>query len=131
MLKKQQPGEWIVRVSIQGFLVLGKQLIIYCEQGQAVDQSEKDDRVPLVPGVELGVSALLQKLLGFLQGGGKAEAQAQQPVAGGIAPPGKDLVQVNLAHAGLLGQACFGNIFAQIQQILSQLWQQNKRNCLA
>ena len=65
------------------------------------------------------MAALLQKLLALLQCGAKAKAQAQQSAAGGIAPPGEDLVQIDLAHPGQAGQHRFGHL-----PLLHKLFQQ-------
>ena len=47
---------------------------------------------------------VLQKALCLLYLRTQPEAQAQQPVAGGGAAPGKDLMQIDLADAGIFGQ---------------------------
>lgn len=93
----------------QRFLIFRKQLIIYGEQIHSVRNPIKNDGVPPVPGIKLGKAALLQKLLGFLQCGGQAKAQANQAVPGRYAAARKNLMQIYFAHAGQLGKRRFGN----------------------
>lgn len=75
-----------------------------------------DDGVPLDLGVQLGIGRLLQKPLRLLQCDAQPHAQAQQSVPGRIAPSGKHLVQVDLAHAGLSGQGRLGDILLLIER---------------
>lgn len=69
-----------------------------------------NDGVPLILGIQLGLSADPEQRLGLLQCGLQAEAQADQPVPGGSPPPGEDLVQIDLAHAGAFGQGGLGDL---------------------
>ena len=82
-----------------------------CFSGSAVD----DDGVPPELGVELGIGRLLEQALALLQGGLQAHAQADEPVPGGLAPPGKDLVQVDLAHPRPTGQRGLGELCLFVQ----------------
>ena len=85
--------------------------------GEAVN----DDGVPPELGIKLRQPAELQKLLGFLQRSAQTDAKTEQPAAGGVAPAGKDLVQIDVAHAGALGQRSLGKaaFFEQLVELLS------------
>ena len=72
-------------------------------------QTVENDGVPAVFGIELRPAALFQKELRLLQGGREADAQADQPIAGGIAPSRENLVEIDFAHPGPAGQGGFGN----------------------
>ena len=50
----------------------------------------------------------------------QAKAKTQKAAAGGIAPAGKNLMEIYLAHAGLLSQRGFGNIPLP-EQLVQQL----------
>ena len=76
-----------------------------------------DNGVPLVLGVEWGVSGMFERLLDLLQRGAHADAQAQQPVPGGPSSAGKHLVEVHLAYARLPGQGRLGQIGSLIELI--------------
>lgn len=74
-----------------------------------------DDGVPLPLGIDGGIAHLFQQLLDLLQPGLHADAQTQQPVPGGLAPSGKDLVEVDLAHPGPPGQLRLGQTAGLIE----------------
>ena len=95
-------------VSKEGLFVLGEQPVIDGEKIHAMQQPENDDRIAPHFGIEFGAAAVAQKILRFLQRCTKAEAQAQKTAARGVASPCEDLMQIDLAHAGLLGERGFG-----------------------
>ena len=103
--------------SIQGLLILGEQLVVHCIEIHLVCDAVENDCVPPVLEVELRVPALLEQLLRFLQRGAESEAKAQQTVPRRIPPPGKDLMQIDLADAGALGKRGFGNVSLPEQAI--------------
>ena len=73
-----------------------------------MEQAIDDDGIPFLSGIELRQTALLHEILTFLKGGVQSETQAQQPVSGRVAPSCKDLMEIDLTHAGLLGQNGLG-----------------------
>ena len=85
---------------------------------QSVDQ----DGVPLLPRVQRRMVRLYQQALGFLQTGVQTDTQAQKPVAGGGSPSRKDLVQIDLADAGGLGQRRLGGV-PRLKQCLQRMGQ--------
>ena len=74
-----------------------------------------DDGVPLQLGIDGGVAHPLQQLLDRLQTGVHTDTQAQQPVPGGLAPPGEDLMEVDLAHSRPPGQLRLGQAASLIE----------------
>ena len=74
----------------------------------AVDEAVYDDGVAPYPRIERRKPREAQKLLRLVQRGPEAEAQADEARARGVPPPGENLVDVYLAHAGLLGEGGFG-----------------------
>ena len=90
--------------------MLLKELVIDLKQGDAMNQAVDDDGIAPDFREELRQPTAFEQLLRFIQRGAQSVAEAEQPVAGGVAPPGKHLVQVHIAHPGLLCQSGLGYI---------------------
>lgn len=99
-----------------------KKGVVDLRQRQAVAQSVDQDGVPLLPRVQRRMVRLYQQALGFLQTGVQTDTQAQKPVAGGGSPSRKDLVQIDLADAGGLGQRRLGGV-PRLKQCLQRMGQ--------
>ena len=88
-----------------------------------MNQSENNDRIPLIFHIELRMAAAPKQLLGLFQRSSHAKAQTYDPVPGGISPTGEYLIQINLAHLRIAGQNRLGNIFfvKQCPQLIGKL----------
>ena len=91
--------------STKGFFSLFKQLIIDLEETHAVHQSVDQNCIPAIVEVKFRKTAAAQKNLRLLQREIKAKAETDDPIAGRIAALGKNLMQIDYAHAGLLNAA--------------------------
>ena len=97
--------------SKQRFLVFGEQFVVDLPQRRVVDDTVGDDGLPLAPGIEGGIPRLFEQPLDLVQRCLQPQADAQQPVPGGLAPPGKHLVEIHLADARLPGHLRLGQLF--------------------
>ena len=97
--------------------MLLKELVIDLKQGDAMNQAVDDDGIAPDFREELRQPTAFEQLLRFIQRGAQSVAEAEQPVAGGVAPPGKDLVEIDLAHAGPLGKGGLCDILPRKQPV--------------
>ena len=80
-----------------------------------MDDAVDDDGVAPRAGVKLGVGRQLEDAVGFVQADERADADAQETVARGVAPPGEHLMEIHLAHPRAARQLRLGKTRALVQ----------------
>lgn len=71
-------------------------------------ESRKDNGVPPVLGIKLEQTRIASEGPVFPLAMHSGQSTGTKTAAGGIAPPGKDLMQIYFTHTGLLGKRRFG-----------------------
>ena len=107
--------------NLKGLFAAGEETVVDLLQSCPVSNAMGDDGVPLQTGVELSIGGPTQDVLCLIQGGAQGDAQAQQPIPGGVPTAGEHLINIDLAHIGPAGQDSFGNRVPgmyRLQQIL-------------